>query len=413
MKSFAFFPFLMALVLAGCGVANQPEPGPWLALLLPDSTRPDLEIPFNMTVEQQEGKAPVVTITNGNEAIVINEILISGDSIHMKLPVFEGTIDARLSDRRMDGRYTHRAGGRSWSVPFHARQGITERFPELHGKPAGNITGRWELHSGPEDRAEKQVAEFSQQGERVTGTILTTTGDYRYLEGKLAGNTLALSAFDGAHALVFIAELTQTGGLENGIFSGGPSWNGVWKAFRNDTATLPDPKTLTFLKQGYEKIEFSFPGHDGRPVSLTDPEFAGHPVIVQIMGSWCPNCMDEARLLTALHNDYKDQGLRVVALCYESANRRQSLNAISRFREETGAQYPFLYAGESNKRKAAETLPMLNRILSFPTCIFIGRDGRVREIFTGFSGPGTGSHYTALAGEMRTLAQKLINEKSE
>ena len=410
MKSLRLFPILILFALAGCRQANLPETGSWRAFLVPDTARTDLEIPFNMDVTRtNEGKL-TATIRNAAEEIKITEITTADDSIHMKLPVFEGTIDAITSRGRMDGTYTHRASGRSWSVSFHAIHGITERFPALRGEPAGNVSGRWELLAGRSGQAEKQVAEFVQTGSRVTGTILTTTGDYRYLDGKLAGNILSVSAFDGAHALVFKAELSSGGTLENGIFCGGPSWKGEWRAIRNDTVTLPDPKTLTFLKPGYERIDFSFPGTDGKKVSLQDPEFKGKPVVVQIMGSWCPNCMDEARFLTGLHNEMKERGLKVIALCYESNDREQSVKAINRFREQTGAGYIFLHAGESNKRKAAETLPMLNRILSFPTCIFIGRDGKVREIYTGFSGPGTGNHHTQLTGEMRNLAQKLLDE---
>jgi len=219
-----------------------------------------------------------------------------------------------------------------------------------------------------------------------------------------------LSAFDGAHALVFQAGLTPEGTLENGSFCGGPSWKGEWRAVRNDTVNLPDPTILTFLKPGYEKLEFTFPDLNGKPVSLSDSKYIGKPVIVQIIGSWCPNCMDETRFFADLYLQYKDKGLQIIALSYESANREASIKAIERFKSNIGADYIFLYAGESNKRKASETLPMLNQTLSFPTSIFIDRNGKISKIFTGFSGPGTGKHYTELTSEMTKTVERIVRE---
>jgi thiol-disulfide isomerase/thioredoxin len=219
---------------------------------------------------------------------------------------------------------------------------------------------------------------------------------------------MMMSAFDGAHALVFQAELSSDGTLVNGTFCGGPSWKGEWTAIRNDTVTLPDPSTLTFLKPGYERIDFAFPDLSGKLVSLSDLQFLGKPVIVQIIGSWCPNCMDETRYLAEVYRQYQDKDLKIIALCYESDNFAASVKAIERFKNDIGADYTFLYAGVSNKRKASETLPMLNRILSFPTTIFINRDGRIDKIFTGFSGPGTGRYYEEITGAMKEAVGRII-----
>lgn len=410
MKHITTIIVLALLCLTGCKTDKLPESGYWRAFLIPDSTRPDLEIPFNMEITEAGEHSIKAMIINAAEKLEIDEIIITGDSILFRLPFFEGTIEAQMLKNRMQGIYTHRGSGRSWSVPFHAEHGITDRFPEALENAAGNISGRWEVSVGGGDQTEKQIGEFTQEGNDLTGTFLTTTGDYRYLQGKVAGSRLMLSAFDGAHALIFKADLSPAGTLENGIFCGGPSWKGEWRAFRNDTVTLPDPTTLTYLKPGYDRLEFTFPDLDGDPVSLSDPRFAGKAIIVQILGSWCPNCMDETRYLTGIYNEYQNKGLEIIGLCYESGNREKSVQAIRRFTTRIGAGYTFLYAGESNKRKAGETLPMLNRILSFPTSVFIDRSGKVRKIYTGFAGPGTGEHYLALTAEMRETIENILHE---
>jgi thiol-disulfide isomerase/thioredoxin len=410
MNTKLFYLLCMLSLMAGCRVAEKPEIGQWRAVLIPDSTRPGLEIPFNLEIRQPGDSALVAVISNAGENLLVKEVTLTGDSILFNLPFFEGTIQAHIKKNRLDGTYTHRASGRAWSVPFYADFGITDRFPRYTDKPAGKISGRWEVTVRSGNQAEKQIGEFQQEGSQLTGTFLSTTGDYRFLQGKVAGTKMFLSGFDGAHALVFQADLKPDGTLANGIFCGGPSWKGEWNAIRNDTVTLPDPTTLTFLKPGFDRLDFTFSDLDGKPVSLSDPQLAGKAIIVQIIGSWCPNCLDETRYLTELYKEFHSQGLEIVALCYESSDRDKSIKAIRRFRDNIGAEYIFLYAGESNKRKAGETLPMLNRIVSFPTSIFIDRSGKVRKIFTGFSGPGTGSHYTELTGEMRKTAGELILE---
>ena len=39
-------------------------------------------------------------------------------------------------------------------------------------------------------------------------------------------------------------------------------------AIKNENATLPDAEKLTYLKEGYDRIEFSFPDVTGKKVSL-------------------------------------------------------------------------------------------------------------------------------------------------
>ena len=49
--------------------------------------------------------------------------------------------------------------------------------------------------------------------------------------------------------------------------------------------------------------------------------------------------------------------------------------------------------------------------MSYPTTIFIDKKGKVREIHTGFSGPGTGKYYDEFVTEFNQLMDKLISEK--
>ena len=78
--------------------------------------------------------------------------------------------------------------------------------------------------------------------------------------------------------------------------------------------------------------------------------------------------------------------------------------------EKNGHIVQPLYAGYSGKEEAQQTMPMLNHIMSYPTMIIIGRDGAVRRIHTGFSGPGTGQYYDEFKREFSTFVNTLLAE---
>jgi len=57
-------------------------------------------------------------------------------------------------------------------------------------------------------------------------------------------------------------------------------------------------------------------------------------------------------------------------------------------------------------------LPALSAVLAFPTTIFIDRAGQVRQIHTGFVGPGTGEHYVNLQNNFTEITTSLLAETS-
>ena len=145
--------------------------------------------------------------------------------------------------------------------------------------------------------------------------------------------------------------------------------------------------------------------------SLGDEMFREKVVVVNIAGTWCPNCHDEAQFLAALHKEYGDRGLEVIGLMYEHFEDRQiAVRQINRFREKFGIQYMTLVAGISDKTEVSKTLPSLSAVLAFPTTIFIDRKGQVRVIHTGFSGPGTGKHHEQLKEEFTNVIVELLEE---
>ena len=252
------------------------------------------------------------------------------------------------------------------------------------------------------------MGEFKQTGNKVTGTFLTTTGDYRYLEGAVNGSKLYLSCFDGGHAYLFTADVKDSINLANGKFG-----NDTWAAIKNAKAILPDAYSLTALKPGFKKLEFSFKDMDGNKVSLMDDRFKNKVVIVQFMGSWCPNCMDETAYLVNYYKKYHSKGVEVVGLAYErTTDFGRSQKTLQQLKDRFNIPYPMLITGFTNdKAETAKSLPMLANFVAFPTTAIIDKKGDVRRIHTGYSGPGTGEHYIAFVNEFEKLTDDLLAEK--
>ena len=330
-------------------------------------------LPFNFTIENgSEGYS--MEVYNADEVLRIDEIVIHKDSILIKMPVFEGYIAGTFSSTGIEGDFIKESLDRV--VPFSAKFNDNTRFVPS-GPPALNVEGNWEavFSKGTADAyAAKGI--FKQDGEKVTGTIRTNTGDYRYLEGLVDGDSLKLSTFDGAHVFLFLARINN--GIMKGTFYSENHFQEPFEAVRNDSYELADATTLTYLNEGYEKVTFSFPDANGNYISMEDPQFQNKVVIIQIMGTWCPNCLDESKFLVEYLKENSQDNLEVLALAFEYAKTEEkAFKGINRLKDRLGISYPVLLAqyGSSDKKTANKKLPMLNHILSYPTTIFIDKKG--------------------------------------
>lgn len=368
-----------------------------------------VELPFNF----QLGEMPDgwhLTVHNGEERICVKRVSINGDSIEIDMPIFNSLIKGKFDGKHIEGHWHNLSRGKDYSLAFKAEKGNTKRFERKNSLPPAQVAGHWEVAFSPETEDEyPAVGIFEQEGDRVWGTFLTETGDYRYLEGVLDGEELNLSAFDGSHAFAFKAKV-QGNNIVEGTFWSGKHWSEPWKAVRNESFELANPDSLTYLKPGYDKLAFAFPDLEGNTVSLEDPRFRNKVVIVEVMGSWCPNCMDCTRFLNGLHEKYGEQGLEIVALAYEKGSFEEARRQIVKHQQDLDANFTFLIAGDASKKVAEASLPMLNNVLSFPTSIYIDRNGKVRRIHTGFYGPGTGDYYSQFMSRTETLLEQLLRE---
>ncbi len=403
---------LISLLLISCGKSNKTDlkQGNWRGVLLIDKENPSVELPFNFTYEKStDGKVKIV-ITNAGEKISTDEITFAGDSISIKMPVFKDEIHAKIvSPDSISGVYMHYGSKSKYGIPFYAASGKTDRFYGANKPPALDISGRWEATFQPGDSEEyKTIGEFSQKGNYLIGTFLTSSGDYRFLEGAVSGNDVMLSSLDGTHSFLFKASIGQDGKLQNGIFIGGPTWKEKWIAVKNEKAEMPDPEKQSAIKEGTEKIEFTFVDLTNKKVSLSDEKYKDKAVVIQLMGSWCPNCMDETRLFSELYTTYQPKGLEIIGLCFESKDFEESKPRIERFVKQLNAKYDFLYAGEVGNKSLMQALPFMKVFKGYPTTIYLDKNHKVVKVYTGFSGPGTGMHYEKQKNEVVQTFEKLV-----
>lgn len=371
----------------------------------------NIESPFNFDVKYK-GKKPILIIKNAEERIIVDEITIKGDSVNFKMPVFDTEFRTVLIGDNLEGLWINNYKTSKNKIKFKAVYGEISRFSFVPGKTNPYFEGRWEATFSPNTKdSSKAIGVFHhiEQTDYITGTFLTETGDYRYLEGMKSGNKLYLSCFDGSHAFLFIAEYTDE--KLNGMFYSGASWQEPWTAKKNEAFKLADAEEITFLKNKDEKINFSFPDLNKKTVSLNDKKFENKPVIIQVMGSWCPNCMDESAYLACVYKQYRNEGLEIIALAFEkTTDFEKAKNQLLRLKKKFNMDYDILITQQTGKEKASEVLSALNKIAAFPTTLFLNKQHQVVKIHTGFSGPATGKEYEVYKQNTENFIKILLKE---
>jgi thiol-disulfide isomerase/thioredoxin len=210
---------------------------------------------------------------------------------------------------------------------------------------------------------------------------------------------------------VYLFKAKGDGENIDGRFISGKTKNVAWRGIKDDDASLEGAESQTYLKEGFDRIAFAFPDVNGDTVRLDDDKYKGKVVVLQLFGTWCPNCMDETKYLAPWYEDNKDRGVEIIGLAYERKPDFGYARArVKRMIEKLDVGYDFVIAGTNDKAAASGTLPMINKVAVFPTTIYIGRDGKVRKIHTGFSGPGTGIYYERSIEEFNETINELLSE---
>lgn len=402
MNKLNYWIIILHLILSSCNEDYKVTPGSYVGNLY---TIDNQEIPFDLDV-LKDGS---VQIFNHKEIVNMENILYTKDSFLIKSPVFEGYIKAKKTSFGLEGYFINNSLDRK--IEFKANPGH-QRFKLKNDSKNYNFSGKWKVVFNPEKLEEyNAIGIFDQKNSKISGTFRTTTGDYGFMEGVSEGDSIKLSTFNGARSYLFKGEVEEN--IISGYFYRG-NYNKIpFIAKRDENYELPDPNNLTLLNNQYNNFEFSFEDSAGELVSYNDSKFKDKVLVVQIMGTWCPNCLDETTFLSEFvsKNNYKD--LEFVSLAFEYVKTKdRAITNINKLKARFNIKYPVLLAqfGTSNKVEAQKRIPSLKQVVSYPTLIFIDKKKNVRRIHTGFNGPATGEKYENFKREFKELILKLLAE---
>lgn len=408
MKNLQFL--FLALLLAGLGSCAKKgglQEGTWRGEL---ALAGDRTAPFLFEVKKQGTDSTTFTLINGEERVELPGAAFHGDTLIVPIVAYDAVIKGFVTGDRIEGKFIKNYIEDDPGVTFTAVYGVTKRFAPAVQPTTRKIDGKWDVlfvdESGDTTR---NVGIFKTNRDIVTGSILTNSGDLRFLEGAYTGEGVQLSAFGGLSP--YYIELNFTADtLFEGTFC---TTRGTTKLLgtKNDAAALADAYSLAGLKPGYETLSFSLPDLEGNTISLSDERYKGKVVVVSILGSWCPNCLDEMAFLAPWYEENKGRGVEIIGIAFERKDdEAYAKKTIGQLKERYKTGYPILFGGAVGKENVAGALPELDNFSSYPTTLFIDKQGKVRTIHTGFNGPATGLFYEQFIKEFNALVDSLLEE---
>ena len=364
------------------------------------------QVPFRLELRGTGDNVQGI-LFNGGKRSASSSGSFSNHHLVLHFDYYANLLDATLNDGNLNGTF----GGPSHDVPLTAHLNGESVAPS-GGAP--NISGDWKVAvQGPKGEHFWKLR-VQQTGPRVVAVIERIDGDTGNLYGDWHDGKFAVSHFTAAgpsyaelrpqaDGTLQLLTFDHAGGLLTlpAIRAGG--------AEKHEAAD--DPLQHTVLKNPTEPLAFNFPDLSGKLVSNTDSEFKGKALIVSIGGSWCPNCQDEAPFLETLYRKFHGQGLEVVEVSFEEESQLKDPARLKAVIRRFGITYQVLLAGTPDQLK--EKFPKVNNLDCWPTTFYVGRDGRVKAIHTGYAGPATGNDNDELRNETLTLVQRLLSGKQQ
>jgi thiol-disulfide isomerase/thioredoxin len=388
----AFAPTLWAESIAGL----------WSATVNVKGT----EIPFKIEFSG-DGAAVRGWFFNGKEREISTGGNFENGALLLNFDSYASTLKATIRNGVLDGQYLQRGK----SLPIHAVR--AESKPTPTGK-VPDISGLWYLQGVASSKHDEKAWQFvvEQRGAEVSGAILRVDGDTGTLTGSYQDGKFVLSHFSGARAALVVVTPQHDGTLV--VELKGQRQEGAITAVRPEQARAkgldlpPDYDRHAGVKDPSKPFTFSFPDLDGKVVSNTDARFQGKVLLINITGSWCPNCHDEDKFLPTLYDKYHSEGLEIVALDFEEPEQLANPVRLRTLVAREGIRYPVLLGGETASAK--EKLPQALGWDSWPTTYFVGRDGLVRKVHSGFPSRGSGELYQKTMQEFVSEIERLLSE---
>ena len=397
LKLFSIILFLFQ----SCANNYEPQLGNYRAEI---KTKDGSILPFKFELTNESNKL-IMIVENDKETLVYDDIILEGDSLKILMPPYDAVIIASPNGSTLNGRYLKEESGKE--APFYAKINNESKF-QSDIKANFSLNGKYRTVFRPENPY-PGLGLFTQRGNKVSGTFRKNTGDTRYLSGITFGDSILLSTFDGAHPYLIKAE-KKGDTIFGNLHYYSDSITEFWM-IEDDNYELTNSKNLTKLKDGFQSINFNFKDVDGEFISLNDDEFKNKVVVVQILGTWCPNCLDETQFFLSYLKENPNQDLAFIGLSVESAKTEErAMKRIKNMIDKFNIPYPILLAqyGGTDKETFLKKIPMLDNIISYPTTIIIDKTGNVNSIHTGFNGPATGQAFIDYKSEFEMEIKGLL-----
>jgi thiol-disulfide isomerase/thioredoxin len=363
----------------------------------------DVQIPVRLEITDSTWN-----INNADETITLKPHYYAADSFSVEMPLFHTQLIGKIqTDTTLNGIWIDPTRVPKSSITFSVKPNH-QPYQDVATLGTESIYDCQFSPDQPENQSHA-VGILKTYGGQIHATFLTETGDYRFLEGNTTGQSIELSCFDGTHLFYFCANI-KGDSLTDGHFVSGSTWQEKWSGYLHPSAQLRDPDSLTtFVSK--ENFAFTALDQSQQKILFDSTRFKDHVTIVQILGSWCPNCTDESKFLKDLYAAYNNKGLQIIPVAFErEATVEDQLFRVQRQFQDLEIPYPPYLGGTSPKSKAEQVFPQLNHIISYPTTIILDKKGKVRKIHTGFYGPGTGKYYMHHKELLTMFVEALLDE---
>lgn len=405
---------IISMVLISClETPNNFEklpPGTWRVVLkLTDPDQSDVtsfaaetdgmidyfQLPFNLDVTYNDENKMDVYVINGEERIKVESVnygrdpKTAKDTLQLGFVAFDSKMDGYYEDNFIEGHWKVPNRNKDYQIPFIAYYGESHRFDIPQVKSTEDFGGKWKVmfEYDNEDKY-PAIGHFKQNGKNLSGTFLTETGDYRYLAGNAYEDKMKLSVFDGAHAFLFSGKITND--TIYGEFRSGNHYKSKWIATRDDNFELTNPYEMT-KAVGDKKVDFTFTSSNSKNVSINDAKYDGKYKLINIMGTWCPNCRDEIKFLKEVQKYNSD--IAFFSLAFEKyRDENIALDVLQKYKQQMAFNWPILLGGFANKKETSETFSFLDKIYSYPTLLLVDDNNNIIDIHTGFNGPATSEY---------------------
>jgi peroxiredoxin len=433
-----------AAIFAGIGLVASPAfagsqanlDGRWAATV----TQAGIVIPFRLDIATAGGKV-VATLYNGDDKETTTGATIGDGKVELDFQHYLTSIKAEIKEGELDGvietahhiRLTAQSGDgegasadsakssktgynaeparTSGGNAFHAKRYVASAATEAKNVPS--IDGVWEIpnESPKGEKAWRLIVK--QNGADISTSVLRVDGDTGALTGSWRDGKFVASHFDGSRP--GLIELTPQPDGSLSVILYAPPRVGTMVAYRPEVARakgLPEPAnflTHTSVRDPNEAFAFNFPDTNGKIQANDDARYKGKVVVAVVTGTWCPNCHDEAQYLVELYAKYHDRGLEIVALDFEDPEQQTSLERVNAFIKQYHVPYSYLIAG--TPEEMWDKVPQLVNLNTWPATVFVGRDGRVKAIHSGFAGPASGIYHAELVQEFTSTIERLLDDR--